>query len=76
MDYFQVENGRDVCKVLISSNGEEHECQKSYKHDGGTGNMKLHLYSKHEIVSPDDIQPKDSSQLRIDTMDFILNTGG
>lgn len=25
-DYFQVENGRDICKVLISSNGKEHEC--------------------------------------------------
>lgn len=66
-DYFQVEDGRDICKVLISSNGDEYECKKSYKHDGRTGNMKLHLSSKHGIVS-DDIQLKDSNQLHIDTM--------
>ncbi|CAB4403809.1 unnamed protein product [Rhizophagus irregularis] len=66
-NYFQVEGGRDICKVLIFSNGNEYECKKSYKHDGGTGNMKLHLSSIHGIVS-DNIQLKDSNQLRIDMM--------
>jgi len=32
-EYFQTENGRDVCKIIIFLKGEEVECNKSYKHD-------------------------------------------
>ena len=67
-EYFQIENGRDVCKIVISLNGEEVECNKSYKHDGGTGNMIQHLQSKHKISPPDDSQPGEKHQLQIDQM--------
>lgn len=69
-DYFQTENGRDVCKILILQKNEEVECKKSYKHDGGTGNMKQHLQLKHNIFAPNDIQLKSNkkNQLNIDKM--------
>ena len=69
-DYFQIKDGYAICKIVILLKGEEVECQKSYKYDGGTGNMKQHLLMKHEISSPDDSQAKSSekSQLCIDEM--------
>ena len=69
-EYFQTENGRDVCKIIIFLKGEEVECNKSYKHDGGTGNMKQHLQLKHGILSPEDLQsnPGEKYQAHIDKM--------
>ena len=69
-EYFQVEDGRDVCKIITSLNGKEIECKKSYKHDGGTGNMKQHLQFKHEIFPPGDLplNPNEKYQTRIDKM--------
>ncbi|CAJ0845973.1 1412_t:CDS:2, partial [Entrophospora sp. SA101] len=53
--YFQEENGNDVCKILISVNGKETTCGKSYKHDGSTGNMKQHLQMKHGILESEEL---------------------
>jgi hypothetical protein len=53
--YFQEENGNDVCKILISVNGKETTCGKSYKHDGSTGNMKQHLQVKHGILESEEL---------------------
>ncbi|CAI2162800.1 3591_t:CDS:1 [Funneliformis geosporum] len=69
-EYFQIENGRDVCKIIIFLKGEEVECKRNYKHDGGTGNMKQHLQTKHGISSPDDLQlnSNEKIQTHIDKM--------
>ncbi|CAI2199342.1 1384_t:CDS:2, partial [Funneliformis geosporum] len=55
-EYFQIENRHDVCKIIIFLKGEEVECKRNYKYDGGTGNIKQHLQIKHGISSPDDLQ--------------------
>ena len=67
-DYFQTENGRDVCKIVVLLGDKEVECQKSLKHNGGTGNMKSHLRSKHKIYGPNNAEQnlKKTNQLCID----------
>ena len=55
-EYFQIKDGHVVCKIILLLKSKEVECQKSYKYDGGTGNMKQHLQLKHGILSPDDFQ--------------------
>ncbi|CAG8540877.1 835_t:CDS:1 [Cetraspora pellucida] len=41
--YFKEIDGHDVCKIIVLQKGEETDCNKTYKHDGGTENMKTHL---------------------------------
>src|SRR6185437_15616606 len=69
-DYFQIEKGRAICKIIILKKGKEEECGTNYKYDTGTGNMKLHLRVKHGILGPDDLEQNldKKHQLRIDQM--------
>ncbi|CAG8760961.1 11391_t:CDS:1, partial [Cetraspora pellucida] len=68
-DYFEVENGRDVCKIVVLKKGVEDECGTDYKHDGRTSNMKFHLRTKHRILGRNDLdQNPNKCQLQIDKM--------
>ena len=66
--YFEEENGRDFCKIIVFKQGEEVECGTNYKHDGGTGNMKIHLQSVHGIIlGLDDSKSNSSSRVPLTT---------
>ncbi|CAG8795977.1 15466_t:CDS:1, partial [Cetraspora pellucida] len=68
-DYFEVENGCDICKIVVLKKGVEDECGTDYKHDGGTSNMKFHLQTKHGILGPNDLKSNPSKrQLQINEM--------
>ncbi|CAG8581455.1 15320_t:CDS:2 [Cetraspora pellucida] len=41
--YFEEEDKNDVCKIIVTKKNKETVCNKSYKHNGGTENMKTHL---------------------------------
>ncbi|CAG8553780.1 1132_t:CDS:2 [Cetraspora pellucida] len=67
--YFKIEkDGHTYCKILVLRKGSDIECRTNYKHDSRTGNMKLHLRTKHDILGPDDFttNPNKKYQLQID----------
>lgn len=72
-DYFLTEKSEDVCKIMVIVKGKEKECNRKYKHDGGTGNMAYHLRIHHKIFgkneSDDELIPQSQpQQLRINDM--------
>src|SRR6266487_4900095 len=67
--YFEEVGENDVCKIIVFRKGKETECDRSYKHDSATGNMKTHLRSVHKIFGPDESQiSSNEKQLSITDM--------
>ncbi|CAG8735227.1 5962_t:CDS:1, partial [Ambispora leptoticha] len=67
--YFKEVGENDVCKIVVFRKGAETECDTSYKHDGSTGNMKMHLHSVHKIFGPDEsLSSNEKQQLSISDM--------
>ncbi|CAG8742781.1 538_t:CDS:2 [Cetraspora pellucida] len=64
------EGMEDICKIIVIRKDKETIYKKKYKHDGGTKNMKLHLWSAYGIFGPDEIQlnPDEKHQLSIAKM--------
>lgn len=67
--YFEEVGKNDVCKIVVFRKGAEVECDMSYKHDGSTGNIKMHLRSAHKVFGADEsLSSNEKQQLSINNM--------
>ncbi|CAG8652889.1 15992_t:CDS:1 [Cetraspora pellucida] len=53
--YFEEEKEYDICKIIVTIKNIKKICERKYKHDGSTRNMKLHLRLEHKIFAPNEL---------------------
>ncbi|CAG8564894.1 341_t:CDS:2 [Cetraspora pellucida] len=69
--YFEEDGENDICKIVVLKNNEETDCNKSYKHDGRTGNMKSHLQIVHGILGPEELKSSSGEKHQLSISEMI-----